>query len=110
MWELPAVLTQLLLPPRYNTGSRETTESSAHDRKRGAEELRRDARFQLAELRAAHEKHHVHARHAAAQLVGSLELPDDVADHGAHGVGSADAGETQQREREVPGQPEHDGG
>src|SRR5262245_35661331 len=100
-WGLPAVQTQALLPPRYHTGRRETTDAPADDRKGGPEELRGDAGFQLAELRAAHEKHHVHAGHAPAQRVRGLELPDDVADDGADGVGRADAGETQQRERKV---------
>src|SRR5580765_4922291 len=106
-WGLPAVLPQARLPPRYHTGCRETTDAAAHDRKRGAEELRGDARFELPELRTAHEEHHVHAGHAAAQLVGRLELPDDVADDGAHGVGRADPGKTEQRQREVAGDPEH---
>ncbi len=40
------------------------------------------ARFQLAQLRPAHEEDHIDGRHAAAQLIGRHHLPDRLAqDH-----------------------------
>src|ERR1051326_1542411 len=67
------ILTQPLFPPRHDPGGRETADPAAHHGKHGAEELRRHTRFELAELRAAHEEHHVDAGHAAAQLVRRSE-------------------------------------
>ena len=46
----------------------------------GAQPVRHEAGFELAELRAAHEEHHVDADHAAAQPIRRLELADDVAE------------------------------
>ena len=54
----------------------------------GADQFATQARLELAELRPAHEEDHVDAGHPAAQVIGRLELPDQVAEHHAHGVGA----------------------
>src|SRR5215510_4446189 len=105
----PPVLPQPPLPPRHERSRREAANAATHHRKCGTEKLRHYARFQFAELRATHEKHHVHAGHAAAQLVRRLELSDDVADDGAHGVRCADARQTEEREPEARRQTKDDG-
>ena len=55
----------------------------------GPSQFADEPRLELAELRPAHEEHHVHAHHPAAQVVGRLELPDEVAEHHADRVGRA---------------------
>ena len=82
--------------------------ASGDDRSARTDPLRNGAGLELAELRAALEKHHVDAGHPAAQMVGRAELADDIAQHHADGVGGAGHGEAEKGEPERVGQPEHD--
>ena len=65
------------------------------------------ARLELAELARRVDEDRVHGAHAAAHLVGRVELHQRAADHHAHHVERAEREERGQREPERAGHREH---
>src|SRR2546421_6981321 len=105
----PTVTSQMCLTARHQRGREETAEAAAHHGGDRAEELGDRPGFQLAELRPAHEEDHVDPSHAPAQLVGRLELPNDVTNHRTDRVRATYGGEADEREPEAARDPENDG-
>ena len=105
----PPVAPQRRRGAGHPPGRDQAADAAADHRERRAEPVGHRARFELAELRAAHEEHHVDADHAAAQAIGRLELADDVADHHADRVGGAGQRQADERQPERSRDAEDDG-
>src|SRR5262245_26796766 len=78
-----SVLPQLRRRGSNQARRHETPNPAGDHRPRRADPLREEARLELAELRTAHEEHHVHADHPAAHRIRRLELAHEIANHHA---------------------------
>ena len=92
--------------PRDRDADRE--HAADHDGRHRADERRRDARLEGAELVRGADEDHLDGVDPAAQLVGRHEREDRLAEHDAHHVDAAARREREEREPHRLREPEHD--
>src|SRR5690606_531959 len=95
-------------PTRPKSRDREGCDAADHDRTHGAPPLRGQAGFEVAELVRRTDEHGAHGAHAPADVVGRLELYEQMTHVDAHHVGRTENDEREQRKHEARADAEDD--